>query len=220
MGALGFSDCGLAPPLAFIAAHKLQLKYAMLIGRAYPAFPLSNGIGVLMANNVDLYLAWKGVVWCRVPIHSVVNSAFGWVVMLDAPAAIGVKMPMLIGCALTPEQAPWNSWLVGEKRGKDAGDEEANPQWLDGWGKEEVENGVKVVKDWNAGITVPPTPPPLPAPASPKRVFEPPKLVPPLPPPPAQTNADDDELPFDVPEEGPKSEVRGKVEPSPQLGLF
>lgn len=228
MGAHGFGDCGLSPPIAFIAAHKLRLKYAMLIGRAHPAFSVSAAGGVLMANNVDLYLAWNGSVWCRVPIHSAINSAFGWVLMLDAPAAVGVKMPMLIGCALTPEQAPWNSWPAGEKRGKEVGDEQPDPKWLDGWEKEEVVNGAKVVKEWLAGNAASPPPPPVQPPTPPKRTFDPPKLVAPLPPPtpppppatPTPTPTDDDELPFDVPEDGPRSEVKKKDDPSPQLGLF
>jgi hypothetical protein len=179
---------------------------------------------MLMANNVDLYLAWKGVVWCRAPVHSAINTAFGWVVVVDAPAAIGVKMPMLIGCALTPELAPWNSWRAGETRGKEVGDEQADPKWLDGWDGEEVEREVRVVREWMAGKTIQPSLPPLPPPPSPKHVFEPPKLVTPLPdapvaaPPPPP--ADDDELPFDVPEDGPRSEVREKVDVSPQLGFF
>lgn len=206
-GAQGFSDCGIAPPLAFIAAHKLRMKYAMLADRALPAFPLSGGGIVLSANNVDLYLVWQGAAWCRVPIHSAANSAYGWVVIVDAPMAIGVKMPPLLGCALSPERAPWNPWPVGEKRGKDSGDEEPAPNWMGRWGVEEIDRAIGVVKAHIAEQSAPPSLPSPPQPTLPptSAVVAPPEEC--------------DDLPFDVPDDKSVLQTSPKVE-SPQLGLF
>ncbi len=152
-GILAPVQCGLPSPIAFVASHQAGVPYAMMTGRAPPAFPTAMASGhVLQAKEVDLYLAWGGNVRCRVPIISAVNSALGWIVLLDAPGAIGVKMPMLIGSALTPEPAPWNAWPATEKRGKEAGDQQPNHAWTSEFNIRDIEDAVARVKGVMKGL--------------------------------------------------------------------
>ncbi len=163
-------ECGLPSQLAFVASHRAGIPYAMTIGRAPPAFPTAAvGGHVLQAKDVDLYLAWGGNVRCRVPIISAVNSAFGWIIVLDAPAAIGVKMPTLGGSALTPEPAPWNSWPATEKRGKEFGDQQPDPAWVAVFAASEVEAAVARVKEVMRELAEPISAHPSPTPQMPQQ---------------------------------------------------
>lgn len=234
--------CDLPAKLAFLAAHKLGLLYAMTLDRTRPLIPTSHtGSHLLAPKEVDLYLGWDGVVRCRVPIHSVVNTAFGWVVVLDAPNAKGVKTPALTAIPRAPEQVPWNAWLAGEKRGKEVGEEQPNPVWLSTIDRVDLDRAIERMRE---AMTAPvqhleyalPSIPSRPLPTHTPPVLT---LVPPIPPilaimrpvpapapkqPSSPAVVEEYELPFDVePSSGVRPTATPPLEPptdQPQLGLF
>jgi hypothetical protein len=208
--------CGLPSWLAFVAAHKLNLLYAMTLDRNKP----------ISAKDADMYLVWNGVVQCRVPIHSIINTAYGWVIVLDAPKAIGVKTPAIASTPRTPEQAPWNAWAAGEKRGKEVGEEHPNPTWLSKVDRVELNRAVERMREVmttpvrHVEYALPPLPFPRPIPPP---LHSPPvlALVPPVPatmpgPPVEPAVAEEYELPFEVESDGPPSSgVRATPAPQP-----